>query len=137
MRFKSRTPRLVAILLAFLTVVVVMSSISNLAQNYFSWFSIIALSAFVLALANFALERFAGGYFFGDDELTIKSGVFRHRIPYNEIRKIDISEGKLTDFELDRGQKSPVTIVVRDKEGFLQEFYRHRPDLDDNKKDAE
>ncbi|MCL2753351.1 MAG: PH domain-containing protein [Defluviitaleaceae bacterium] len=137
MFFKSRTQVWIIVFLAVLTVFVGATTISNVIQGNFSWFTIVTLGFFALALVNFILEMIAGGYYFGEEKMTVKTGIMRQNIAYSDIRSINVSQYKMSDVELDMGEKAPTAILVKDVDGFLAELYKHCSHLYPQKEDAQ
>jgi len=113
-----------------MTIFLSVNAVLDIVNGNISWFNIVTLTLFALALVNFILELFMGGYYFYDNRLTIKQGIMRQHILYDDIRRISLSENFASDLELDRGEKNPIAINVKNKEGFLAQFYQHRPDLE-------
>jgi len=122
MFFKSRIQAWVIVMMVIITAFLRAVVIINIVEGQFNFFMGITLVFFALSLANFLYEIFRGGYTFEENRLVIRQGIVRQNISYSDIRVINLSENFVSDIELDLGKKAPITINVKNKEGFLLEL---------------
>ena len=122
MFFKSRIQAWVIVMMVIITAFLGAVVTINIVEGQFNFFMGITLVFFALSLANFLYEIFRGGYTFEENRLVIRQGIVRQNISYSDIRVINLSENFVSDIELDLGKKAPITINVKNKEGFLLEL---------------
>ena len=95
-----------------------------------------ALLPAVVFAAIYGLCLFPLHYEVGDEALVIRFGVFRSRIPYEQIRKVVPTRNPLSSpalsldrLHIDAGSALGPNISPADKAGFLEALVKHTPHL--------
>ncbi|MDR2167628.1 MAG: hypothetical protein LBE35_07250 [Clostridiales bacterium] len=88
----------------------------------------------VLVAIVVVIDIVSASYVFEDDYLFIKFLIGREKVAYTQIQSFGTRErnGKM-DIYLGVGRRYPHKVRAKDKEGFLAELRRRRPDLPEEK----
>ena len=133
--FPTKIDRWLVVVLAIAGAVQVGAAGSLLSAPHVPYALPIALAVVVLPVALVAVLSFPTRYELHADELVIRSGVVRYRIPYRDLREVHPTRNPLSApaWSLDRLKLCRTSgyalISPSDKPRFLQELARRTPHL--------
>ncbi|MBE0592619.1 MAG: PH domain-containing protein [Gemmatimonadales bacterium] len=135
MRFRSKIDTWLVVLLASASAVALLACLPLVSRGTPGD---IAIAALVLlpALALPVWPLVATQYSFEGDDLLIRSGPFRWRVPISEVRSVTPTRSMLSSpalslerLRIDHGRNRSIMVSPADKEGFLRELNARRSEI--------